>query len=191
MATWVRTRTFLGGLALVSGIACASLCASPSRAASLAGDTINGTLNFCTLGNGGNVFTSPSGAAPLTFEYSDGSNDDTATFSATMLTIEDQVTDTACGWGMSFTDVTTAFPSLTLISSNFAPDLTFDLTGGVIDISWDGILTGPADFIAVFNIDGDLPTPEPGSLAVFGVALVGVGLIRQRRRHAELSPMVA
>src|ERR1700676_453318 len=111
---------------------------------------------------GGNVFTPTLGTAPLT--------------------IEDQVFDTARGWGMSFTDVTTAFPSLTLISSNFAPDLTFDLTGGVIDISWDGILTGPADFIAVFNIDGDLPTPEPGSLAVFGVALVGVGLIRQRRR---------
>jgi hypothetical protein len=120
---------------LVSGIACASLCASPSRAASLTGDTINGTLNFCTLGNGGNVFTSPSGAAPLTFEYADGSNDDTATFSATTLTIEDQVTDSARGWGMSFTDATTVFPSLTLISSNFAPDLTFDFTGGVIHIS--------------------------------------------------------
>jgi hypothetical protein len=184
MATWFRTRTFLVGAALVSGLACVTLGASGSRAASLAGDTINGTLNFCALGNGGNVFSPASGTAPLSFQYVDGSNTDTATFSATTLTVEDQVSDRACGWGMSFTDTSTPFSSLTLISSNFSPDLTFDFTGGVIDISWAGIAAGPADFIAVFAINGVLPTPEPGSLAVFGVALAGVGLIRQWRRPA-------
>ena len=100
----------------------------------------------------------------------------------TLLTIEDQVSDTACGWGMSFFDETTPFPSLTLISSNFSPDLTFELVDGTINISWDGA-TGPADFTAVFNIDGELP--EPGSLALLGVALVGVGLIRRPRRPAR------
>lgn len=182
MTAWSRTRTFLTALALICDLVGISFGSSPSRAATLTGDTIDGTLNFCTLGHGGNVFPTPSGAAPFTFAYADGSNVDTATFSATQLTIEDQVSDTACGWGMSFFDETTPFPSLTLISSNFSPDLTFELVDGTINISWDGA-TGPADFTAVFNIDGELP--EPGSLALLGVALVGVGLIRRPRRPAR------
>ena len=177
MTTWRGLRIFLMGLALASVLA----GVSPSRAASLAGDTIDGNLNFCTLGNGGNVFPMPAGTAPVTFDYADGSNHDIATFTATRLTIEDQVSDVACGWGMNFYDQTTVFPSLTLISSNFSPDLTYDLTDGVISIRWDGA-EGAADFVAVFNVDGVLPTPEPGYLALFGVGLAGVGLIRQRRR---------
>ena len=172
MPTWFGTRVLTVALALVSALALGSMGASPSRAASLSGDTIDGNLNFCTLGNGGNVFPTPSGTAPISFEYADGSNDDIATFTSTTLTVEDQVSDIACGWGMSFYDETTPFPSLTLISSNFSPDLTYDLIDGVISLNWDGA-SGPADFVAVFNIDGVLPMPEPGSLAMFGVGLAG------------------
>ncbi len=190
MLTRFRTRVLTVALALASAFALVSLGASPSRAASLTGDTIDGNLNFCTLGNGGNVFPTPSGTAPITFEHADGSNDDIATFTATTLTVEDQVSDVACGWGMSFYDETTLFPSLTLISSNFSPDLTYDLTGGVISLNWDGA-SGPADFVAVFNIDGVLPMPEPEPLAIFGVALGGVGMIRRRRSFQRSMPREA
>lgn len=152
--------------------------ARPAHAVSLQGDTITGTLNFCTLNGGYNEFTPDSGTAPYSFEFVDGSNDDTAVFSGTELTVQDEVTDTACGWGMSFTDTTTPFPALTLLSDTFAPDITYSLAGGVIAITWPGE-TGPGTFTAVFNIDGELP--EPASLPLFAVGLVGLELFRRWR----------
>jgi hypothetical protein len=144
--------------------------------ADLTGDNITGNLNFCTLGSPGNQFTPTSGTAPTEFEFADGSNIDTAIFTANQLTIEDQITDFACGWGMSFTDTTHAFTYLTLVSDNFSPDITYNLSGGTISINWGGN-TGPADFTAVFDL---VPMPEPVSLALFGVGLTGMGLLRRR-----------
>jgi hypothetical protein len=193
MRAWFKARTFIAELVLVSGLAAVAFGSSPSRAASLTGDTINGVLNFCTLGNGGNTFTPSSGQAPHAFQFTDGSNTDTATFSATDLTVEANVSDFACGWGMSFTDATTPFPGLSLVSSNFSPDLTFQRTGdGTIDISWAGTpgaldsISDPGDFTAVFNFDAVVDAPEPASIALFIVGLAGVGLIRQRCRSAAL-----
>ena len=145
--------------------------------ADLTGDNITGALNFCSLGSPGNNFTPISGTAPIEFEFADGSNIDTAIFTANQLTIEDQITDFACGWGMSFTDTTNAITQLTLVSDNFSPDFTYDLTGGSISINWGGA-SGPADFTAVFDIG---PIPEPASLTLFGVGLTGLGWLRRRR----------
>jgi len=167
----------LAGFAVVLAIG----FATPSRAASLSGDTINGSLTFCALNNGSNNFTADSIVAPDQFGWTDGANIDTAVFSGTTLTVSDQVLDVACGWGMTFSDTTTPFPALTLVSSNFAPDLSYSLTYGVIALQWGGS-SDQQTFTAVFNIDGTLATPEPPALALFGVGLAGVGLIRQRRR---------
>jgi PEP-CTERM motif len=180
MTGWHRVRV---GFGLASLLLAWVLMPSQPRAASLTGDTITGTLNFCSLNGGGNAFSSDSGTAPMTFihdEGIDGANTDTAAFDATTLTVRDVVSTDACGWGMQFTDTTTAFPSLTLISSNFSPELTYDLTNGAITISWEGTET-PGTYTAVFNIDGDLAVPEPGTLATFGVGLTGIGFIRRRR----------
>jgi hypothetical protein len=185
MTVWYRAPSMIGLASLIV----TALATSPSHAATLTGDTITGTLNFCTLGNGGNQFTADSGAAPVTFIHDDGiggANTDTASFDATSLTVQDIVHDdsTACGWGMQFTDTTTPFPLLALVSTSFSPDLSYDLTGGVITINWSGTDT-PGTYTAVFNIDGETSgaaVPEPGSLATFGIGIAGMGLLRQRRR---------
>lgn len=178
MTAQSRVRLLMAGLTLLSGLGLALLAPVPARAA-LTGDNINGTLNFCTLNGGPNQFSQSSGTAPTAFEFADGSNIDTATFTATTLTVEDNVADIACGWGMSFTDTTKAFPSLTLVSTGFpAGGLTYALTAGLMTFGFSGGM-GPADYIAVFDIGGSLP--EPGSLAVFGVGLVGAAVARRRR----------
>ena len=173
-------RALLAGLAILSGFAGALLPQSPSLAGTLAGDTIQGSLQFCSLGSGGNVFAPASGTAPLVFDYIEGANIDTAIFSATQLTVQDQVDDFACGWGMRFTNTTTPFQLLNLVFSDFSPGLTFDLTDGIISISWTGA-SGPQTFTAVF----DVVVPEPVSLLLFGVGLAGITLVR-RKCHPEM-----
>jgi hypothetical protein len=167
----------LAGFVVVLSVA----VASPSWAASLSGDTIAGSLTFCALNNGANNFTVDSIVAPDQFGWTDGANIDTAVFSGTTLTVSDQVLDVACGWGMTFSDTTTQFPALTLVSSNFSPDLSYSLTGGVIALQWGGS-SDQQTFTAVFNIDGTVATPEPSALALLSVGVAGACLIRQRRR---------
>src|SRR6478609_4375366 len=120
-----RSRALLAGASFVLGLGAMTLTASPSFAGSLTGHTINGSLQFCTLGSGDNQFSPPTGTAPVTFDWTDGANVDTATFSDSQLTVRNQVIDVACGWGMTFQDVTAPFATLELVSSDFS-GLTFD-----------------------------------------------------------------
>ncbi len=159
---------------------------APAHAGSLTGDTINGSLTFCSLAGVGNVFTPTSGQAPVTFQYVDGSNTDTATFTGSQLKVEDQVVDMACGWGMTFNDATTPFSSIILVSDNFSPDLTYTLgPDGTISLEWAGVDSGPADYTAVFALEGVM---EPATVPLLLVGLVGLGLARLRRRPSAMSP---
>ena len=170
----MKSFRILTGLAVLFGLA----LSSPSRAASLTGDSINGALTFCSLAGSGNNFTPTSVFAPGEFDFADGANIDSAVFSDSTLTVTDQVLDVACGWGMTFTDTTTPFSTLILLGSTFSPDLTFDVTDGVISLQWDG--SGDQQtYTAVFSVE---PAPEPASMTLFGFGLAGIGLIRQRRR---------
>lgn len=189
MTSWFRMRALAVGLALVAGL---PLGAPSVRAATLTGDTINGTMNFCGFNpSDSNHFTPTSGTAPLAFVYDEGpggAGADTATFTATGLTVEANISSFACGWGMSFTDSTTPFPKLELASSSFGTSFSYQLNGDAIELTWTGTsgwqdaVINPGDFIAVFNIDGELP--EPASLTLFAVGLAGIGMIRRRRRAA-------
>ena len=167
----------LAGAILLLGTGAIMLRASPSFAGALTGDTINGSLQFCTLGSGGNQFTSPSGTAPVVFDWTDGANIDTAAFSDSQLTVQNQVLDVACGWGMTFQDLNAPFATLELVSSDFS-GLTFDLTDGIISLSWTGS-SEQQTFTAVFNVE----VAEPSSLLMTGAGLLGVTLIRRRRQE--------
>jgi hypothetical protein len=56
-------------------------------------------------------------AAPGSFNYADGANVDSAVFGDHTPTINDNVLSDANGWEMTFTDATTPFTGLSLVSS--------------------------------------------------------------------------
>jgi protein involved in polysaccharide export with SLBB domain len=65
--------------------------------------------------------------------------------------------------------------------------MTYEIPGdGTIDISWAGTDT-PGTYTAVFNFDGNVAIPEPGSVALFGVTLACVRMIRRRRLTEPVS----
>ena len=145
---------------------------------------MTGTLAFGANGAFGGQFWSPQAAvigAGIEYSFADGANIDTADFSATQLTIRDQVLTDATGWEMTFA-TPGSFTSLSLVSSSFVPGLTFSLSAGKVVVDWLGTGTGPHDFVAVFNVGTAPAVPEPETYALMLAGLGIVGFMARRRR---------
>ena len=145
---------------------------------------VTGTLAFGPNGANGGQFWAPQNTvigAGIEYTYVDGANTDTADFSATQLTVRDQVMTGANGWEMTF-DTPGSFTALALVSSNFGPALTFSLVAGKIVLDWVGTNTAPHDFRAVFNVTAAPAIPEPETYALMLAGLGIVGFMARRRR---------
>ena len=168
-----------------------SLCATavalafalPAQAANT-GLAVTGTLAFGPNGAfGGQNWPTPAAVigAGIEYSYTDGANIDTADFSATQLTIRDQVLTDATGWEMTLA-TPGSFTSLSLVSSSFVPGLTFSLSAGKVVVDWVGTLSGPHDYVAVFNVGTAAAVPEPETYALMLAGLSIVGFMARRRR---------
>ena len=168
-----------------------SLCAAaaamafalPAQAANT-GLAVTGTLAFGANGANGGQFWPTQAAvigAGIEYSYADGANAVTADFSATQLTLRDQVFVNANGWEMTFA-TPGSFTALTLVSSNFGPALTFSLVAGKVVVDWLGTPNGPHDFVAVFDLTAAPAVPEPETYALMLAGLGVVGFMARRRR---------
>jgi LPXTG-motif cell wall-anchored protein len=157
------------------GVMAVSALAAPANA------SITGTLAFGPNGAYGGQYWSPNVVNnPGTFYYFDYANTDTAAFNGDTLTVTDIVSLNANGWEMTFTQPG-GFGGLTLNTTNFAPGLTYSLTGGKIVLDWIGTFTGGVTYTAVFNAPAT-KVSEPTTLTLVGLALLGAGLFVHRRR---------
>lgn len=176
-----------------------ALLAASSAQAGLVGQQVTGRLSF----NGGstNYFDPANGFVPAgylntagttvtiadpakEFGFRDGANLDIANFTDTQLIISDQIFSNggAAPWLMTFTSVTAGlFQGLTLASENFTPDLTYSLNANTLTFNWRGTGQAPANFQAVFNVATSNNVPEPGSLALLALGLVGLGYSLRRK----------
>ena len=159
-------------------VAAALAFALPAQADNT-GAAVAGTLAFGPNGAFGGQYWSPPNTVigpGLEYYYADAANIDTADFTATQLIINDMVQPdyNANGWKMTFS----GFSQMTLVSSDFAPGLTYSLSGGTIEVNWVGVSDAPHNFTAVFDVTA---VPEPGTYALMLAGLASLGFVARRR----------
>lgn len=123
-----------------------------------------------------NQFTSNAQWSNATQQWIDNNYFAFASNPSTYVTLSPSITDTSIpsGFGLSSTDSVPAF----LISSDLAPgasvttDVNFELSPNITLFYFNGSIVGTP--VAV---------PEPVSLSLFGTGLIGLGLLRRRKRH--------
>ena len=84
-----------------------------------------------------------------------------------------------------FFDLTFANLILTAFGQMYYPDLPVFNLSSVVDGDFDAIPANPAP--GTYNVGGDLSAvfvPEPASMTLFGMTLLGAGLAARRRRSA-------
>lgn len=175
-----------------------ALLAASSAQAGLIGQQVTGRLSF----NGGstNYFDPLNGFVPagylntggttvtiadpaMEFGFRDSANLDIANFTDAQVIISDQIfSNGAFPWLMTFTSVTPGlFQGLTLVSESFNPNLTYSLDANTLTFNWKGTGRKEASYQAVFNVASSNNVPEPGSLALLALSLIGVGYSLRRK----------
>lgn len=181
------------------GVAAAVALSGPAQAG-LVGQSISGelylaggsanlfdpTFHFAlpTAGNAGG--TTVTVGAPLEFGIGDSSAQITADFSDDQLVIGEfaNLGGIASPLVMRFTSTTAGlFQSVSLLASDFAPGLSYQLADDTLEIRWaGGAIPAHSGLSATFDIGttAAASVPEPASLALVALAL-GAGLFVSRR----------
>jgi PEP-CTERM motif len=188
--------------------ALAALLSATAAHAGMIGDKVDGTVTFDPYGTDSVADWAASPAtinSGLEFFASDSGEQARANFRDKLLVIRDRerIKETSSGWEMTFKLLSpNEFKKMSLVNSNFGPNLTYSLKNHVLTIAWTGdqayaAMTpkerrenGDEKFRAVFKItSGDPPVavPEPGALGLLGSGLFAAAAFGVRRRKAAAS----